>query len=84
MALLYHVRMIFEPFELLAELFKNTMEGIGTDEYGLSAAVVRYHSMLPEIKTAFKQLYREELRDDIRDDTSGKYRDLLLGIVDSY
>ncbi|KAG6951298.1 hypothetical protein JG688_00013783, partial [Phytophthora aleatoria] len=81
-ALLFHVRMVFEPFELLAELFESTMKGLGTDEYGLSAAVVRYHAMLPQIKTAYKKLYGKELSKRIRGDTSGEYRDLLLAIVD--
>ncbi|KAG3151855.1 hypothetical protein PC128_g22910, partial [Phytophthora cactorum] len=81
-ALRFHVRMVFEPFELLAELFESTMKGLGTDEYGLSAAVVRYHAMLPQIKTAYKKLYGKELSKRIRGDTSGEYRDLLLAIVD--
>ncbi|RLN73696.1 hypothetical protein BBO99_00009285, partial [Phytophthora kernoviae] len=81
-ALLYHVRMVFEPFELLADLFESTMKGLGTDEYGLSAAVVRYHVMLPQVKTAYKKLYGKELSKRIRGDTSGEYRDLLLAIVD--
>ncbi|GMF35128.1 unnamed protein product [Phytophthora lilii] len=81
-ALLYHVRMVFEPFELLAGLFESTMKGLGTDEYGLSAAVVRYHVMLPEIKTAYRKLYGKELSKRIRGDTSGEYRDMLLAIVD--
>ncbi|OWZ12600.1 Annexin protein, partial [Phytophthora megakarya] len=82
MALLYHVRMIFEPFELLADLFESTMKGLGTDEYGLSAAVVRYHMLLPQIKSAYKKQYGKELSKRIRGDTSGEYRDLLLAIVD--
>ncbi|KAL4094798.1 hypothetical protein PRIC1_010452 [Phytophthora ramorum] len=81
-ALLYHVRMAFEPFELLAELFESTMKGLGTDEYGLSAAVVRYHVLLPQIKTAYKKLFGKELSKRIRGDTSGEYRDMLLAIVD--
>ncbi|KAG3111104.1 hypothetical protein PI125_g9415 [Phytophthora idaei] len=81
-ALRFHVRMVFEPFELLAELFESTMKGLGTDEYGLSVAVVRYHAMLPQIKTAYKKLYGKELSKRIRGDTSGEYRDLLLAIVD--
>ncbi|RMX62508.1 hypothetical protein DD238_008101 [Peronospora effusa] len=81
-ALLFHVRAVLEPFVLVAELFESTMQGLGTDEYGLSAAVVRYYSMLPQIKTAYKKVYGKELSKRIRDDTSGKYRDLLLAIVD--
>eukprot|EP00644_Phytophthora_capsici_P009323 jgi/Phyca11/505418/fgenesh2_kg.PHYCAscaffold_13_\ len=81
-ALLYHVRMVFEPFEALADLFESTMKGLGTDEYGLSAAVVRYHILLPQIKVAYKKQYGKELSKRVRGDTSGEYRDLLLSIVD--
>ncbi|KAI9918692.1 hypothetical protein PsorP6_011564 [Peronosclerospora sorghi] len=81
-ALLFHVRMLLEPFEVLAELFESTMKGLGTDEYGLSAAVIRYYSFLPQIKTAYKKVYGRELSARIRGDTSGRYRKLLLEIVD--
>jgi hypothetical protein len=81
-ALLYHVRMVFEPFALLADLFESTMKGLGTDEFGLSAAVVRYHVMLPQIKDAYKKQYGKELSQRIRGDTSGEYRDMLMAIVD--
>lgn len=81
-ALLFFVRWELERFELLAELFESTMKGVGTDEYGLSAAVVRYHALLPQVKVAYKKLYGRELRERIRGDTSGDYRALLLSIVD--
>ncbi|KAG7387821.1 hypothetical protein PHYBOEH_008118 [Phytophthora boehmeriae] len=81
-ALLFRARMVFEPFELLADLFERTMKGMGTDEYALSTVVVRYHAMLPQIKTAYKKLYGKELSKRIRGDTSGEYRDLLLALVD--
>uniref|UniRef100_M4BXY7 Annexin n=1 Tax=Hyaloperonospora arabidopsidis (strain Emoy2) TaxID=559515 RepID=M4BXY7_HYAAE len=80
--LLFYVRMATEPFEVVADLLENTMKGFGTDEYGLSAGVVRYCSMLPEIKIAYKKQYGKDLGVRIRKDTSGKYRDLLVAIVD--
>lgn len=81
-ALLFFLRWELERFEQLAELFEKTMKGFGTDEYALSSAVVRYHALLPRIKTAYKRLYGKELRERIRGDTSGTYRKLLLKIVD--
>ncbi|KAE8968026.1 hypothetical protein PF005_g28221 [Phytophthora fragariae] len=39
-----------EPQDLLAELFKADMKGFGTDEKALSAAVVRCHLVLRDIK----------------------------------
>lgn len=82
-ALLFLVRQILEPLELLAEYFESTMKGWGTDEEGLSYAVVRYHCVLPQIKEAYKKKYGKELRDRIHGETSGDYRALVLALVDT-
>jgi|UniRef100_K3WT05 hypothetical protein len=82
-ALLFAVRQVLEPLELLAEYFESTMKGFGTDEEGLSSAVVRYHIVLPQIKEAYKKKYGKELRDRIHGEVSGDYRALLLSILDA-
>jgi hypothetical protein len=82
-ALLFAVRLVLEPLELLAEYFESTMKGFGTDEDGLSAAVVRYHIVLPQIKEAYKKAYKKDLKDRIHGETSGDYRTLLEMIVDA-
>lgn len=82
-ALLFLIRMTLDPLDLLAEHFESTMKGLGTDEYGLSAAVVRYHCVLPQIKEAYKKKYQTELRDRIHGETSGDYRELLLSVFDA-
>lgn len=82
-ALLFLVRQVLEPLELLAEYFESTMKGFGTDEEGLSSAVVRYHCVLPQIKEAYKKKYGKELRDRIHGETSGDYRALLEALVDA-
>ncbi|KAF1328581.1 Annexin protein, partial [Globisporangium splendens] len=82
-ALLFAVRQVLEPLELLAEYFESTMKGFGTDEEGLSSAVVRYHIVLPQIKEAYKKAYGKELRDRIHGEISGDYRALLLSIFDT-
>lgn len=82
-ALLFAVRQVLEPLELLAEYFESTMKGFGTDEEGLSAAVVRYHIVLPQIKEAYKKAYGKDLRDRIHGEVSGDYRDLLETILDT-
>lgn len=82
-ALLFLVRMILEPLDMLAELFESTMKGFGTDEEGLTAAVVRYHIVLPQIKEAYKKKYGKELRDRIHGEVSGDYRALLLSVFDN-
>ncbi|KAI9917876.1 hypothetical protein PsorP6_012635 [Peronosclerospora sorghi] len=62
-AVLFLIRMITEPIELLAELFESAMKGFGTDENALSSAVVRYHIVLRDIKPVYKKKYGKELRE---------------------
>ncbi|TMW55403.1 hypothetical protein Poli38472_013294 [Pythium oligandrum] len=81
-ALLYLVRMVLEPLELLAEHFESTMKGFGTDEDGLSFAIVRYACVLAQIKEAYKKKYGKELRDRIHGEVSGDMRSLLLAVFD--
>nr|ABC59142.1 annexin [Saprolegnia monoica] len=81
-ALLYHVGMILHPIETIATQFEKTMKGIGTDEYGLSAAIVRYQALLPQVTQAYHAKYGSSLRDRIHGETSGDFRKLLLTILE--
>ncbi|POM69182.1 Annexin (Annexin) Family [Phytophthora palmivora] len=82
-ALLFLVRMALEPLELLSELFEKTMKGFGTDEDALSAALVRYHMVLHDIRPVYKKKFGKELRDRIHGEVSGDYRKLLLAVFDA-
>ncbi|KAF1316536.1 Annexin protein, partial [Globisporangium splendens] len=82
-ALLFYVRLCLDPFALLAEHFESTMKGLGTDEKGLSAAVVRYQPWLREIGEAFEAHYNRSLTERIHGETSGDYRALLLALFDA-
>ncbi|KAE8909075.1 hypothetical protein PF003_g7334 [Phytophthora fragariae] len=79
----YIVRSTIDPYPAIAEVFEKTMKGFGTDETGLSTALVRYQSVLPYVKAAYKKLYHEELRDRISGETSGDYKRLLLEVFDA-
>ncbi|OQR86363.1 annexin [Achlya hypogyna] len=81
-AILYHVGMILNPIETIAVQFERTMKGMGTDEYGLSAAIVRYQRYLPQVAQVYQSKYGKSLRDRIHGETSGNYRDLLLTILE--
>ncbi|KAI9918876.1 hypothetical protein PsorP6_011270 [Peronosclerospora sorghi] len=72
-AVLFLIRMITEPLEMLAELFESAMKGFGTDENALSSAVVRYHIVLRDIKPVYKKKYGKELRERIAEEVSGDY-----------
>ncbi|KAG2761781.1 hypothetical protein PC116_g7759 [Phytophthora cactorum] len=79
----YLVRSTLDPYPAIAEVFEKTMKGFGTDETGLSTALVRYQSVLPYVKAVYKRLYHEELRDRISGETSGDYKKLLLEVFDA-
>ncbi|OQR95568.1 Annexin (Annexin) Family [Thraustotheca clavata] len=81
-AIVYHVNMILHPIETIVDQFEKTMKGIGTDEYGLSATLVRYQSLLPQVKKAYRAKYNQSLRDRIEGEASGDYGKLLLLIYD--
>lgn len=77
------VRLCLDPFHLIAEHFESTMKGLGTDEKGLSAAVVRYQPWLPEIAKSYEGLYRRSLKERIEGEVSGDFRKLLLALFDA-
>lgn len=82
-ALVFHIRSIIEPRELLADFFESSMKGVGTDEKSLSAALVRYHPYLNAFADNYKQAYKMSLRDRIKGETSGDFGELLLKVVDA-
>ncbi|OQR95759.1 Annexin (Annexin) Family [Thraustotheca clavata] len=81
--ILYHVGMILDPIHTIADLIERTMKGIGTDEFGLSATLVRYQQLLPQVKPAYAAKYGVSLQDRITGETTGDYRQLLLYVVDT-
>ncbi|CEG44089.1 annexin family [Plasmopara halstedii] len=82
-AVLFLIRMVTEPLDLLAELFEESLKGFGTDENALSSAVVRYHIVLRDIKPVYKKKYGKELRERIAEEVSGDYGELLLSVFDA-
>jgi len=82
-ALVFLLRMVLQPLELISELFESTMRGIGTDEDALSATLVRYHIILSQIKPVYKKKFGKELRERIHGEVSGDYRKLLLAVFDA-
>merc|ERR1712137_141342 len=81
-ALLHHVGMILDPYTTIAELIEKTMKGLGTDEYGLSAAIVRYHHIIEPVQQAYQKKYTKTLKDRIIGETSGRFRELLLKMLE--
>ncbi|KAF0693815.1 Aste57867_15254 [Aphanomyces stellatus] len=82
-AMLYNFDMIVDPINTIVDQFEKTMKGMGTDEYGLAAALVRYQAYLPHVAPAYKAKYGQSLRDRIYGETSGDFRKLLMIVVES-
>ena len=76
------VRLNLNAWPFLAEHIEGTMAGVGTDETALSAAIVRYHPYLSNIKAAYEKKYETSLRDRIEAEVGGEYQGLLLQLLD--
>jgi len=58
------------------------MKGSGTkDQMLIRLLVSRMDIDLPQIKVAYKNLYKKELVDDIKSETSGDYKKMLVDMV---
>lgn len=82
-ALVYHVRAALEPQPMLADFFESKMKGMGTDEAGLSAAVIRYHPYLGMIAPMYQAMYTTSLKERITGEVSGDLRELLTKILEA-
>ncbi|ETM36496.1 hypothetical protein L914_16839, partial [Phytophthora nicotianae] len=80
-ALVFYVRLALEPDMAIAIHFERMMKGLGTDEKGLSAAVIRYHWMQPRVEQLYEKLYGRSLEERIRTDTDANYGDLLVTLL---
>jgi hypothetical protein len=80
-AVLHMLGMKLKPFETVATLIRNACAGIGTDEMLLTCSIIRYQMVLPNVVGAHIDLYGKSLHQRIRSETGGKYREVLLQIV---
>lgn len=80
-ATLYMIGMKLNPYETIAKLIKSACAGFGTDEILLTACCIRYQYVMQQVMSAHIDLFGKTVQDRIRHETSGKYKDLLLAIV---
>ncbi|ETV97655.1 hypothetical protein H310_09546 [Aphanomyces invadans] len=81
-ALKFHVQIQLNTVEAIADQFEKTMKGLGTDEYGLTAALIRYSSILPQVAQVYKAKHGKHLRERIHGETSGDFQKLLMIVYD--
>jgi len=80
-AAVFTLGMKLHPYETAAEQIKSTCAGMGTDELGLSCAILRYQHILPQVMIEHTNLFGKSIADRISSETSGDYEKLLLEMV---
>lgn len=80
-AAIFTLGMKLHPYETVAKHIKSTCAGMGTDELGLSCAILRYQHILPRVMIEHTNLTSKTVGDRIADETRGDYRDLLIEMV---
>mmetsp|Transcript_3505 Transcript_3505/g.7744 ORF Transcript_3505/g.7744 Transcript_3505/m.7744 type:complete len:269 (-) Transcript_3505:34-840(-) len=80
-AAIFTVGMKLHPYETIAEHIKSTCAGMGTDELGLSCAILRYQHILPRVMIAHVNLFSKSIGERVADETRGDYKNLLLEMI---
>jgi hypothetical protein len=77
------VGMKLKPYEEIASLIKSACAGFGTDEFLLTCSVIRYQHVMNHVQPAHIELFGKTVQDRIRSETGGKYKDILLAVVNT-
>lgn len=80
-AAVFELGMKLKPYETIAALIKSTCAGLGTDEIGLSCAILRYQHILPRVMVEHTNLYSKTIQDRVCSETSGDYKNLLVKMI---
>lgn len=82
-ATLHLLQMKLKPYEAMAQLIKTACAGLGTDEFLLTTAIIRYQGVMQHVMTAHIEMFGKTIHDRVRSEVSGKYKDLLLQILNT-
>ena len=80
-AAIFHLNMKLNPHQTAAEHIKSTCAGIGTDELGLSCAILRYQHILPRVMVEHVNISGKTIEERVVSETSGYYRKLLVQMI---
>lgn len=80
-AAIYHLNMKLKPYETAAEHIKSCCAGLGTDELGLSCAILRFQYILPQVQVEHINMSSKTIEDRVNSETSGDYRKLLVQMI---
>ena len=82
-ATLHMVGMKIKPYETIAHLIKSACAGMGTDELLLTCCLIRYQGVMKDVMTAHIELFGKTVHERVREETKGKYKTLLLQILNT-
>lgn len=83
LAVLHMLGMKLKPYETLAKLIRDACAGFGTDELLLTCTIIRSQAVLQEVQAAHIELYGKTIHDRVRSEAGGKYKTLLLQILNA-
>lgn len=75
--------MKMKPFETIAQLIKTACAGIGTDELLLTSCIIRYQMVMKDVMAAHIELFGKSVHDRVREECGGKYKSLLLSVLNA-
>lgn len=81
-AAIHLVNMKLKPIDTAVHLIEKSMKGIGTNEYHLTVAILRYQSLLHEILPMYEDKFGGRLEDRINDELSGDFEKLIVRMID--
>lgn len=80
---MFMLGMKMKPFETIAGLIKKACAGIGTDELLLTCCIIRYQMVMKDVMAAHIELYGKSVHDRVREECGGKYKSLLLAVLNA-
>ena len=80
-AAIFHLNMKLNPYQTAAQHIKSTCAGIGTDELGLSCAILRYQHILPRVMVEHVNISGKTVEERVVSETSGYYSKLLVQMI---
>ena len=82
-ATLHLIGMKLKPYETMAGLIKDACAGFGTDELLLTCCIIRYQTVMTHVMGQHIEQYGKTVHDRVRSEVGGKYKTLLLQVLNT-
>jgi len=80
-AAMFTCGMKLKPFNTIAQLFDDACRGLGTNDNLLICSLIRYQHIMGDVNACHIDMFGKSIHDRIREETKGKYKDLLLTLM---